>query len=175
MKNVFRIMLAAAMGVAMLALVACDPEKPAPEPDNSSTENYTESNSYGIIYNNQTVAAGATIVYTPSAAEIENDFAAVDFLINNKTDGNLRTCLKVELVEGPEAMKNIMMCYGITCKQGVCPWLSEPFTLTPGINQDMMIKFEYNPSSVTSKTTYRITVGLGTELADPQVILVNVK
>lgn len=175
MKNVFRIMLAAAMSVAMLALVACDPEKPDPEQNNPSGDSYTESTSYGIIIDGQNVAAGATINHVPSATETENDFASVDMLINNKTNDDLPTCLKVELLEGPDAMERFMMCYGPTCKEGHCPWTSDVFTLVPGINEDMLIKFEYYPSSVTSKTVYRITVGKGTKLSDPQVILINAK
>ena len=170
MKNIFKYLAAMAMCVALTGLVACDPEPdPQPEPDT-----YTESTTYGIIYNEEYVAAGQTLVIHPTAEELNNDFSTIELLLDNKTSDDITTTMKVEKTEGPDAMNDIMICYGETCKNGSCPWSSDPFILEPGINYNMMIKFDYSPSLVTSKTTYRMTIGKGASFEDPQVIFINV-
>lgn len=172
MKKMFNYLATMAMCVALTGLMACndDPE-PTPEPEPNP---YTESNTYAINYNNSAIAAGTTLEYHPTSSQIEMDFATIELIPVNKTDGNLATVLKVEKIEGPETMDDIMICYGETCKNPHCPWVSDPFTLVPGENNQMLIKFDYTPSMVTSKTTYRMTMGKGATLDDPQVILINV-
>ena len=169
MKNIFKYLATMAMCVALTGLVACDPDDPEPTPDT-----YTESATYGIIYNESHVAAGEILTIHPTLSELSNDFATIELLPENKTANNLETRMKVELLEGPDVMKDIMICYGETCKNPTCPWTSDPFTLVPGVNNDMLIKFDYSPSKVTEKTTYRLTLGKGTSLDDPQTILINV-
>lgn len=170
MKNIFKYLALTAMCVAMTGMAACEPD---PDPD-PTPDTYTESATYGIIYEGSNVAAGEILAIHPSASEITLDFASIELLPENKTGNNLETKLKVELLEGPDAMKDIMICYGETCKNPTCPWTSDAFTLAPGVNNDMLIKFDYSPSKVTSKTTYRMTIGKGESLEDPQVILINV-
>ncbi len=167
MKTIFKKLAMMAIGVALFGLVACEKEK---EEDTT----YTESTSYGIVYEGNHIAAGETITIHPSRNEMENDFATIHLLLDNKTNANLTSVLKIEKVEGPATMNDIMICYGETCKNGSCPWVSDPFTLVPGINEDMLIKFDYTPSNVTEKTTYRMTIGKGASLEDPQAILINV-
>lgn len=162
MKKVFRIMLAAAMGVAMLGFTACKEKESNPD-------------IYSFIYEGQAASDGQNIVYTATSDEVRNDWAIVEFLLENKTDANQQACLKVERIEGPEAMNDINICFGETCKTGKCPWTSEPFTLVPGINNDMNISFDYMPSQVTGKTVYRLTVGTGTSLSEPKTLLLEVK
>ena len=159
----------AAISVAMLAFVSCTEKEQNVTPDEK-----TESTTYAILYDGSAVAASSTINYRPTLSETTNDFASVDLLLENKTNANQQTCLKIERTEGPDAMNRIMICYGETCKEGNCPWMSDAFTLVPGINSDMLVKFEYAPSQVTSQTTYRLTVGKGETLSDPQVIYINV-
>ena len=166
MKKTFRIMLAAMLGLSMLAFTACK-EKEEDTPDQPST-------SYSFIYDGQAVEYGASISHAATFEEVNMDFAHVHLLFENKTSDNLETCLKIELVEGPAEMNDIMICFGEECKNGTCTWTSSPFTLKPGVNSDMLVDFEYFPSRVTSKTTYRFTLGKGTALADPQVMLVTV-
>jgi hypothetical protein len=169
MKKTFRIMLAAAVSVAMLGFTACKEKE-----ENQTHDEKTESATYAIHYDGSAVAAGSTIIYQPTLTESNADFASVDLLLENKTNANQQTCLKIERTEGPDQMNHIMICYGETCKDGDCPWSSDAFTLVPGINNDMLVKFEYSPSQVTSKTTYRLTVGKGATFTDPQVVYINV-
>ena len=175
MKNIFKYLAVAAMSVALTGLVACDPEpKPEPEPAPDTTpSNYEESGSYAIQYHGDVLTAGQTINYYPTEEEFTNDLANFKFYINNKTDGNLSTCLKIEKMAGDDVMDNIMICFGETCKSGVCPWISDPFNLVPGVNENLPIKFSYSPSLVTSTTKYRFTIGKGTDLEDPQVMILN--
>ena len=51
---------------------------------------------------------------------------------------------------------------------------SDSLELLHKVQLDMLVKFDYAPSKVTSKTTYRLTLGKGASLDDPQVILINV-
>lgn len=159
MKNIFKNLAVVAMGIAMIGFVSCKKETVV---------------TYAIHHNGSEVVDGQTLTYTASGDEIRNDFASVDMLLENKTDGNLETCIKIEKVEGPSALNDIMICYGETCKTGSCPWMSDPFTLVPGINQDMLVKFEYSPSQVTEKTTYRFIVGKGKSMDNPHEILINI-
>ena len=166
MKTMIKLLTAAAMLIAVTGFVACNDEK-----ENTT---YTDSKSYAIIYEGENVAAGQTVTFHPTARQIEQDFASIDLLMENKTESNLQTCLKIEKTEGPAEMDNMMVCYGETCKSPTAPWTSDPFTLVPGINEDMLIRFDYTPSSVTSKTTYRFTVAKSGSMADPQVIYLTV-
>ena len=159
MKNIFKNLAVVAMGIAMIGLVSCKKESDV---------------NYAIHHNGSEVVAGQTLTYNASLEEVRNDFASVDILLENKTDANLETCMKIEKVEGPSALNDIMICYGETCTSGTCPWMSEPFTLVPGINQNMLVKFEYSPSQVTEKTTYRFIVGTGKSMANPHEILINI-
>ena len=164
MKNIFKYVAVAAICTAMIGLVSCKKE------DNTTSA----SKSYAFVYQGQTIEPNQTIDFHPTGDEVRNDFATVEFLIENKTSEELSSVMKVEKVEGPDALNDLMICYGATCKNGSCPWVSDPFTLVPGINQNMMIKLDYFPSNVTSKTVYRVTIGKGTSMSDPQVMLINV-
>ena len=170
MKNIFKTMSMIAISTAMFALSACGGDEPTPD----NNETYNESGSYAILYNGSAVAAGETLTFHPSASEIDFDWATIHLLPENKTGNALSTVMKVELAEGPDAMKDLSICYGETCKTGVAPWTSDPFTLEPGVNQNMEILFDYTPSKVTAKTTFKLTMGKGTAMEDPQVIFINV-
>lgn len=158
-------MMATMLGVAMLGLTACKNEKPEPT-------NPVESTTYAVIYNGASIAAGQTIEHHPSLQETENDFASFDLFFENKTDAEQPTVIKLEKTEGPDALNTLMVCFGATCSEHTCPWTSDVVTLTPGINQqeDKMFKIEYTPSMVTAKAVFRLTVGKGTSMSDPQVI-----
>lgn len=166
MKKTIRIMLAAAIGMAMLAFAAC---KDKPE----ENDTITESSTYAILYNGEAIAAGATIDYHPSLTETENDFAAIDILFENKTAENQATAIKVEKVEGPAGMDNLMICYGATCNEFPIPWTSDVTTMAPGVDHTNEFKVEYAPSQVTSKTTFRLTIGKTAALTDPQVVFLH--
>lgn len=171
MKNIFKSLAMIAIGTAMLGLVACEDTDDDPI---DTTETYSESASYAIIYNGDAIAAGATLEVHPTIDQVTMDFAAINILLENKTDGNLETMIKMEKLEGPDEMNKIMICYGETCKNPDCPWTSDAFTLTPGINENMAISFDYTPSKVGNKTVYRMTVGKAASLDDAQVILISI-
>lgn len=170
MKKMFKYLASLAMCVALAGLTACEPE-PDPEP---TPDTYTESGSYAILYNGEAIAAGETLTYNPSIGETTNDLAVIHLLFENKTESPLSTVMKVEKIEGPAAMDDLMVCFGEECNSPTAPWTSNPFTLEPGVNSDFPVTFDYAPSKVTSKTTYRMTIGKGSALEDPQVILINV-
>ncbi len=166
MKKTFRLMFATIISVAMIGLVSCK-EKPEDNPA-------TESSTYSIIYNGEAIAAGATIEYHASLSEVENDFASLDILFENKTNDEQPTAIKLEKVEGPDALNKLMVCFGETCNEFSFPWTSDVVIFTPGINQNKVLKLEYTPSQITSKTTYRLTIGKEASLSDPQVVLINI-
>ena len=166
MKKTIRIVLAAAMSMAMLTLAAC---KDKPEDNNALTESLT----YAVIWDGSAIAAGATIDYHPSLIETEMDFAALDILFENKTDSDQPTAIKMEKVEGPASMDNLMICFGVTCNEFPIPWTSDVVTMHPGINEDQVLKVEYAPSQITSNTTFRLTVGKTAALNDPQVVYIK--
>jgi len=167
MKKITKLLTAAVMLFAVAGFAACGEDEP-------EETTYTESNSYAIIYEGEAVPAGQTITYHPTTRQIDMDLVTLDLLMENKTDSDLETCIKIEKLEGPDAMDDLMICYGETCKSPTAPWTSDPFTLTPGINQNMLVKFDYTPSAVTSNTVYRFTVAKSGSMGDPQVILLNV-
>lgn len=166
MKKISKLMMAAVMMMATVSFASCsDDEK----------ESISDSNYYSILYMGRTLEAGQTVYFNPTDDEITNDFATVTLLINNKTEQELNTKMKIEKLSGPEVMNNLLVCYGETCTTGTCPWTSSNMALHPGVNQDMAIKIEYSPSQVTSTTKYRITVGEGGNFKNPQVMYLELK
>lgn len=167
MKNIFKYMAVAAMSIALVGLTACT-DKPEENSEN------VESTSYAFHFNGETVSAGATVSYSPTLQQMTLDWGSLDFLMENKTDANLETCMKVERTEGPAAFDNLSICYGETCKTGTCPWTSDVFTLVPGVNENMKVIIDFIPSAATEDAVYRITIGKGTSLQDPQVMYVRI-
>ena len=160
MKNIFKYLAIAAMGIALMGMVACK-EKP-------------EADLYAFHYNGESVEDGATVYFIPSFQQTANNWASVEFFMENKTEGNLETVMKVERVSGPAALDNLSICYGETCKTGICPWTSDPFTLVPGINTNMKVVLDYTPSIITEPSVYRITIGKGTAMESPRVMLIDI-
>ena len=169
MKSIFKYLAVMAMSVALTGLVSCG-DKPEPEPFPDPT---TESNSYAFQYDGMTLAAGDTVDYHPSLQQSANDLANVDFYLLNKTSANLGSVLKVERVEGPAAFNELEICYDGECRTGSCPYTSSVLNLVPGVNTDLKITIDYAPSAVTARAIYRITLGKGTALEDPQVFFLN--
>lgn len=161
MKNILKTLALIVMSTAMIGFASCE-------------KNTDDTPAYAIHYNGAAMAADATIDIQPNLIETQNDFASIDLLLENKTSDNLSTCIKVEMLEGPDAMKDLMICYGTTCKNPTCPWTSDAFTLTPGVNENMAIKFDYAPSKVTTKTVYRMTVGKAGSLDNSQTLLISI-
>ena len=174
MKSIFKTMAFVAMSIALAGVVACgEKENTTPEPQPEPVPPTQESSTFAFHYQGRTLEAGQTVYFYPSADEAENDWATVHFMMENKTEANVGTYMKVELAEGPEALNNLTICFGETCKTGTCPWTSDVISLTPGINQNLEVALDYVPSQVTSKSVYRITIGKGPSLEDPQVMFVD--
>ena len=156
MKSIFKYLAIAAMSIVLTGLVACGEKN--------------EKDYYAFQYDGQTVAAGATVEYVPTSTEIRNDWASIEFFLENKTDGDLPTVMTVKRVDGPAAFDALSICYGETCKTGTCPWTSDAFTLVPGVNQNLKVTIDYGPSSATEPGVYEITIGKGSSLEGAQVM-----
>ena len=170
MKNIFKTLAMAAMSIVMVGLVACDPE---PDPTPVTPPATTQSALYAFQFDGQTVAAGDTILYNPTKTQIDADLAQVHFYMVNKTDEELSTVMKVELVSGPAELNMLEICYDDNCRNYSCPWTSEPFTLVPGVNTDMRMTIDYAPSVINGTSIYRITIGKGSAMEEPQVMFLN--
>ena len=171
MKNTFKYLAALAMSIALTGLTACDPE-PTPDPTPDPT---TESSLYAFQYDGQIVAAGGTIYYTPTLQQVNNDQAMVDFFMVNKTEENLPTVMKVEVVSGPEALNDLEICYDGLCRNYTCPWTSGELILVPGVNTDLKMTLDYHPSDINGITSvYRITIGKGANMEQPQVMYLDI-
>lgn len=165
MKKFTHFMMAAALALASFGMVACGDDD---EKDNGNTT-YEESASYAIYYEGQALKAGQTIVVSPTAAQIDLDDVEADLFMYNKTDNTLNTCFKVELVDGPASMNEAPVCYGV-CQSQQLPYTHEPISLAPGMDPKPIQVHVYMGLHEGAHTgTYRITVGEGTSLANPQV------
>ena len=163
MKNIFKYVAALAMCVTLAGLVAC------------GEETGTSRDVFAFQYDGQSVADGATVYFTPTRQEVNSDWAKVSFYLENKTDANVQTVMKVERLSGPAELDNLSICFGETCKTGTCPWTSDAFSLVPGVNSDMPILIEYTPSVINNATSvYRITVGEGSAMDNPRVLLIDI-
>ena len=162
MKKATRILMAAFVMAATFGFASCgDDTKDNPDPQPGQT--YEESASYSILFNGNAVAAGSTV-------ESEEGFK-VDLLLANKTDGALGTRFKVEKVSGPDAMNKIGVCIDV-CTDQNCPYTSPNLNIAAGGQQ--YISIEYLSERATSMTaTYKLTVGEGLALNNPQVIFVK--
>lgn len=161
MKNVFKYLALVAMGFALTGLVACNDKEKAED-------------LYAFQYDGKTVDADATVYFTPTTAQVRDNWAVVDFLMENTSDANLETCMKVERVSGPAALDALTICFGETCKIGTCPWTSEAFTLVPGVNTDIPVHLEYEPGIIDGPSVYRITIGKGSALESPRAMYLDI-
>ncbi len=180
MKKTHRF-LAAAFALAMLfSFTACgdkdnDTDKPAPTPDVHEPwqeEVHSASSTFGLHYKGSEVAAGSLITYVGTDDDIANEMIAVSLVIENKTESDVVTMQKVELVEGPNSMKEVSIC-----GNGSCPWDGNAYTTVPGLNAAIPVAIEVHTPDHTRPVdaVYRVTVGQGRSLADPQVVFLRIK
>lgn len=178
MKKFARIFTIAAVALGLSGAVACSEDDDKKETPSNNPETpfvpdgeYTESEAYAIVYNNDTLTAGQMVEYTATAEDIENDQVTIRMDILNKTRGELSTWQQIVMVQGPSTMASPAVCGG-----GMCPWDGEPYTLAPGVNTDKFMAIEFTPSKITRPATayFQITVGTGRELTDPQVNFLKV-
>lgn len=167
MKKTMKLFMVAFVMMATVSLVACsdDDENPSGQP--------TESTSYAIHYQDRVLEPGETICHTVTEMERIADEAVEDFFIENKTSSTLSTSFKVEFVEGPDSMRELGVCYGV-CIPVTCPYSWSVFQIEPGIDTNPLQLHCYPSDHATGVTgTYRITVGEGSELANPQVFFLQ--
>ena len=170
MKNIFKYLATAAMCISLTGLVGCEPEQVEP----SNTPDPTvESALFAFQYDGQVMKAGDTIQYHPSMNQTAIDQASVDFFLINKTEEELSSVMKVELMAGATALNSLQICYADNCRVYTCPWTSDPITLVPGVNTDMKITIDYRPTDITTQSIYRVTIGKGTAMEEPQVMYLN--
>lgn len=173
MKKFAKIFMAAMM-VAIVGFVACskDDDKKAdstPTPD-PNPEQYTESTIFTIKYDGVAVAAGDTVIYTHTTG-----MSVVLFDIVNKTLEPQNACFKVEMVEGPDIMKEIGFCFGV-CDNYTCPFIAPrngTYDVAAGGESAFDMQF-LNGAAAGTTALYRLTAGRGRSLEDPQVIFVGV-
>lgn len=176
-RHFYQVALIALMGIAM-GFVGCGKENGGDNNGNQQSQEELEeqgSPNYLFHYLGRALEPEQTIYFYPDTEEVENDWATVEFTIENTTDAALSSVLKVELVQGDPSFEQLSICYGTTCKTGMCPWVSDAFTLQPGINDDMVIKIDYHPLSVQGTTIYKVTVGTGSKRSNPQRMFIELK
>ena len=177
MKRIWRLTLLTAVLVSAMGMTACEKEE---NNDNNGGGQQTpadNSPAYAFVYQGQVLAAGDTIYYYPTSEEASDtiDQAAVEFYLKNLTDANKETQMLFEMTEGSMAMANYLeVCFGDGCSGGRSPWTSSVFTLAPGLNENLPVKFDYAPSKVTETTVIRVKVGENSSLARSQVMYLNV-
>ena len=169
MKKFTHFMMAAALTLASFGMVACgdDDEK------NNDNTTYEESSSFAFYHNGQKLEAGATIEAVPTTEEIRNDFANLQLVVENKTGETKQVCISMSKVEGPSSMNDVEVCFAEACRTFTCPFTSDPFTMEPGQASSNTITYDYTPSHITANTTYRLTVGEGSDLKNPQVVFIK--
>lgn len=158
-----KLFLAAFVMMATVSLVGCSKDE--------EKTTYEASTTFDIIHNNQTVAAGATVEYTLGAEEFDGE---VSLFVKNKSTNTVQRVFKVELVEGPATMANAPICYG-QCTEQHLPYTSEPAAIAAGATDAQAIQIHLWPDMhVDAHTgTYKVTVGNGANLEDPQVCFVK--
>ena len=170
MKKFTKFLMAATVLFAAMNLTACnkDDEKtePTPNPGEASAK-------YEIMYLGRTLEPGQVIYCNLTDEQRANDDAEVDVYMKNITDATLNTHFRVELADGPETMNEVPVCYG-ECLIQQCPYTSEAIQLAPGIDTKPLQLHVYPSQHGRSGSgSYRITVGEGSSLANPQVFYVN--
>ena len=163
-----KLFLAAFVMMATVAFTACS------EKDNDPKESYEASTTFDILHNGQAVAAGATVEHTLTAEEIRNDDAEVSLYVKNKSNATVQRVFKVELSDGPSSMANAPICYG-QCTEHQLPYTSEAVAIAAGTTDSKPIQIHLYPSQHgdAHSGTYKVTVGKGANLEDPQVCFVK--
>lgn len=176
MKNIFKYLAVAALGIALTGFVACEPD-PEPEPTPTPTpepepepEQYTESSTLTIKYEGNAVAAGDTAVYNNNNSVIP----MMVFEVVNKTHTGFDAYFKVEMLEGPESMGSMGFCTDV-CNNFICPFVAprpnRPFTIPANGSNTFDLQFMGGEGS---RALYKMTAGKGEDLQDPQIIFLRV-
>lgn len=166
MKKFTHYFMAAMLTLASAGFMACEEE-------NNNPTTYTESALFSFYYQGQKIAAGDTVEAIPTSEQIRIDFANMDLMIDNKTGAEVQVKLKAEKIEGPAAADHIELCFDGACREGNCPWITDLFTLVAGQGDANKVTYDYTPSAITQPIVYRLTVGKGGNMEEPQVIFIK--
>lgn len=161
--------MSAMLMMASVSFVACgDKEKDKDEPTT-----YEESTTFAFYYGGQKIAAGGTVEAIPTEEQTRNDFAQMNLMIENKLDTEVGVKLNIVKVEGPSSADHIELCFDGSCRENTCPWTTDMFTLGVGQANSNIVTYDYMPSAITKTIIYRLTVGKGENMEDPQVIFIK--
>ena len=160
--------MAAVLTLATVGFVACG-EKDNGKEDTPAT--YEESASFSFYYQGQKIAAGGTVEAVPTADELRNDFATLNLVVENKTDATVHAAIKANRIEG-NGGSDIELCFNGNCRQIHLGDVVD-ITLEPGQVAANTVTYDYTPSEISTTTVYRITVGKGENMEDPQVIFIK--
>lgn len=160
--------MAAMLMLATVGFVACG-DKDNGKDDTPTT--YEESASFSFYYQGQKIAAGGTVEAVPTADQLRNDFANLDLVVENKTDATVQATIKANRTEG-NGGSEIELCFNGSCRQIPLGDVVN-LTLEPGQSNANIVTYDYTPSEITSTTVYRITVGKGENMDDPQVVFIK--
>ena len=170
MKTKKKHLMAMALMAATIGMVGCT-EK---ENNNTDTPDTSDEVLYAFHYQDRTLEPEQTVYFYPTADDVQENWATTtDIFIENLTDANLQSVLKVEKVSGNAAADTVLFCFGEQCMSAICPWTSGALTVTPGVNDNLPLHVQYSPNSVEGTTVYRITVGKGSSLVGKQVMLLS--
>ena len=166
MKKTFNLVMAAFLMMATVSLVSCGKE------EENNDDPITQSTVFAFHYNGNTLEAGATVDLHPTMTETQNDFARATLVVENMTDAEVQACIKVECVEGSGAHE-IELCYDNNCRNVQVGKVSAPFTIYPGQPQANEIIYDYTPSTLNSTLVYKLTIGEGSKMKNPQVVFLK--
>ena len=164
-----KLFLAAFVMMATVTFTACGDKDNDPE-----EQSYQASATFDILYSGQAVAAGATVEYALTAEEVSFDDCEVSLYVKNKSNATVQRVFKVELSDGPSSMANAPICYG-QCTEHQLPYTSEAVAIAAGTTDSKPIQIHLYPSQHgdAHSGTYKVTVGKGANLEDPQVCFVK--
>ena len=163
MNKIVRLLTAAALVAGSLCAFGCSKD------DEKEEQPVTPSTVFAFHYDGATIAANDTVVMSPT---VSSDLGRADFIVENKTEATVQACLKMECVEG-RVSDRVELCYNENCREVPLGTVTDPFPIESGMTQANTITYDYNPSTITSTTVYRLTIGEGSEMKNPQVIFIK--
>lgn len=172
MKKITKYFMAAVMMMGAMSFVACskDDDKNTDEP-----QPVAASETFDILYMGRELEPGQMVYYNLTAEEVAGDDVEVSLYVKNKSNAAVQRVFKVELAEGPSSMGvDVPICYGV-CESQTCPYTSPAVELAAGVADETPIMIHLYPSfhEGAHTGTYKVTVGNGVNLGDPQVCYVK--
>lgn len=181
MKKLVKFFMAVAIVFGAAAVSSCDPEDPTPNPDPTpeapaeptiNPDEYENSPVYSVKYDGATVNAGDIVTRPISDAEMDDAFVVVDFTIKNESMEAQSTVAYMDMIYGPESFREIGICIS-TCQNGTAPFACNPYEIAAGAEQSLELEAFPGDKGVYHSAIYKVTVGQGQELNNPQVFFLK--